>query len=130
SLLEGQEEMAAHAWLAVVRTYERMLSGDVEGAREWSYRAVDVGSRCDPAATAVARVARARLRILDGDVERGVAELDEVGVAAVSGDLDPVSTGMVYCELVCALQGLARYDVAEQWTEAMERWCRTNAIGS
>ncbi|MDQ3385207.1 MAG: transcriptional regulator, partial [Actinomycetota bacterium] len=30
----------------------------------------------------------------------------------------------------CALQGLALYDVAEQWTEAMERWCETNAIGS
>jgi tetratricopeptide (TPR) repeat protein len=36
----------------------------------------------------------------------------------------------VYCELVCALQGLAQYDAAEEWTEAMERWCRTNAIGS
>jgi tetratricopeptide (TPR) repeat protein len=31
---------------------------------------------------------------------------------------------------VCALQGLALYDVAEQWTEAMERWSETNAIGS
>ena len=51
-------------------------------------------------------------------------------MAIVSGDLDPLSTGVVYCELVCALQGLAQYDVAEQWTEAMERWCETNAIGS
>jgi tetratricopeptide (TPR) repeat protein len=59
-----------------------------------------------------------------------LALLDEVGVAAVSGDLDPLSTGLVYCELVCALQGLALYDVAEEWTEAMERWCQTNAIGS
>ncbi len=31
---------------------------------------------------------------------------------------------------MCALQGLAQYDVAEEWTEAMERWCKTNAIGS
>jgi hypothetical protein len=52
------------------------------------------------------------------------------GVATVSGELDPFSTGIVYCELVCALQGLAQYDVAEEWTEAMERWCETNAIGS
>ena len=51
-------------------------------------------------------------------------------MATVSGELDPLSTGVVYCELVCALQGLALYDVAEQWTEAMERWCDTNAIGS
>ena len=85
---------------------------------------------CDPAACALGRVAEARLLILDGDVEQGLALLDEVGVATVSGDLDPLSTGVVYCELVCALQGLAQYDVAEEWTEAMERWCRTNAIGS
>jgi tetratricopeptide (TPR) repeat protein len=75
-------------------------------------------------------VAAARLRILDGDVAEGLALLDEAGVAAVSGDLDPLSTGLVYCELVCALQGVAQYDVAEEWTEAMERWCQTNAIGS
>ena len=129
-LLEGQEEMPAHAWLAAVRTYERMLTGDVEGARQWSERAIEVGSRREPAACAVARVAAARLRILDGDVEEGLALLDEAGVAAVSGELDPLSTGLVYCELVCALQGLAQYDLAEQWTEAMERWCQTNAIGS
>jgi tetratricopeptide (TPR) repeat protein len=89
-----------------------------------------VGSRCDPAACAIGRVAQARLLILDGDVEQGLVMLDEAGVATVSGDLDPLSTGIVYCELVCALQGLAQYDVAEQWTEAMERWCETNAIGS
>ncbi len=129
-LLQGQEETSAHAWLAVVRTYERMLTGDVQGARQWSERAIEAGSRCDAAACAVGRVAAARLRILDGDVEEGLALLDEAGVAAVSGDLDPLSTGLVYCELVCALQGLAQYDIAEEWTEAMERWCRTNAIGS
>jgi tetratricopeptide (TPR) repeat protein len=129
-LAEGDEETPAHAWLAVVRTYERMLTGDLQGARQWCERAVEVGSRRDAAACAVGRVAAARLRILDGDVEEGLALLDEAGVAAVSGELDPLSTGLVYCELVCALQGLAQYDVAEQWTEAMERWCRTNAIGS
>jgi tetratricopeptide (TPR) repeat protein len=129
-LLEGQQETPAHAWLAVVRTYERMLAGDVRGGRQWSERAVEVGSRCEAAACAVGRVAAARLRILDGDVEEGLALLDEAGVAAVSGDLDPLSTGLVYCELVCALQGLAQYDIAEEWTEAMERWCRANAIGS
>ena len=129
-LLQGQEDTAAHAWLAAVRAYERMLTGDVQGARQWAERAIAVGSRCEPAACAVGRVAAARLRILDGDVEEGLALLDEVGVAVVSGELDPLSTGLVYCELVCALQGLAQYDLAEEWTEAMERWCQTNAIGS
>jgi len=129
-LLEGRGETPAHAWFAVVRTYERMLTGDLPGARPWARRAIEVGSRCDPAAGAIGQVAEARLRILDGDVQQGLALLDEAGVATVSGDLDAFSTGVVYCELVCALQGLAHYDVAEEWTEAMERWSETNAIGS
>ena len=129
-LLEGRGETPAHAWVAVVRAFERMLTGDLPGARRSARRAIEVGSMWDPAACALGRVAEARLLILDGDVQQGLALLDEAGVATVSGDLDPLSTGVVYCELVCALQGLAQYDVAEEWTEAMERWCETNAIGS
>jgi len=129
-LLEGSGATPAHAWLAVVRAYERMLTGDLAGARPSARRAIELGTDCDPAASALGRVVEARLLILDGDVEQGLAQLDEVGVATVSGDLDPLSTGVVYCELVCALQGLAQYDVAEEWTEAMERWCKTDAIGS
>jgi hypothetical protein len=129
-LLAGHDDAPAHAWFAVVRSYERMLSGDVSGARQWARRAIEVGSTCDPAACAIGRVAEARLLILDGDVGRGLGLLDEAGVAALSADLDPLSRGVVYCELVCALQGLALYDLAQEWTEAMERWCDTNAIGS
>ena len=129
-LLEGRGEAPAHAWFAVVRTYERMLTGDLPGARPWARRAIEVGSRCDAAACAIGQVAEARLLILDGEVRQGLALLDQAGVATVSGGLDPFSTGVVYCELVCALQGLAHYDVAEEWTEAMERWSETNAIGS
>src|SRR5687767_7179167 len=129
-LLEGTDDTPAHAWFAVVRAYERLLTGDAADARQWARRAVEVGSKCDPAACAIGRVAEARLLILDGDVHDGLALLDEAGVATISGDLDALSTGVVYCELVCALQGLAQYDVAEEWTEAMERWCETNAIGS
>jgi tetratricopeptide (TPR) repeat protein len=129
-LIEGRGNTPAYAWLAVVRAYERMLTGDVPSARQWARRAVEVGSACDAAACAIGRVAEARLLILDGDVQQGLVLLDEAGVATVSGELDALSTGVVYCELVCALQGLAQYDVAEEWTEAMERWCETNAIGS
>jgi tetratricopeptide (TPR) repeat protein len=129
-LLEGHDETPVHAWVAVVRSYERLLAGDLQKSREWAERAIDVGSRREPAAAAIGRVANARSLILEGEVEAGLALLDEAGVATVSGELDPLTTGVVYCELVCALQGLAQYDLAEEWTEAMERWRRAGAIGS
>ena len=129
-LLEGQEASPAHAWCAVVRAYERLLSGDYDTARRWADRAIDVGSKLEPAAGAIGQVAAARLLLLDGDVDTGLSLLEEVGTAATAGELDPLSTGLVYCELICAFQGVAQYDLAEQWTEVMERWCSSNAIGS
>ncbi|MCX5126357.1 transcriptional regulator [Streptomyces sp. NBC_00347] len=129
-LLDPETPTPVHAWFAAVRAFERLLSGDLDAARDWADQAIETGSHTDPAAAAIGRVARARLVILDGDVPRGLELLDEAGTAVMTGDLDALSTGVVYCELVCALQGLAQYDLAEQWTEAMERWARTNAIGS
>jgi tetratricopeptide (TPR) repeat protein len=129
-LLEGDDETPVHAWLAVVRNYERLLSGDFQSARQWAQRAIEVGTRCDPAAAAVGRVAEARSLVLDGEVQQGLGLLNEAAVAAVSGELDPLSTGMIYCEVVCALQALAQYDLAEEWTAAMERWHHGQPVGS
>jgi tetratricopeptide (TPR) repeat protein len=75
-------------------------------------------------------VAEARSLVLGGEVQEGLGLLNEAAVAAVSGELDPLSTGVVYCELVCALQALAQYDLAEEWTAAMERWRHGQPVGS
>ncbi len=129
-LLDGQPETPVHAWLAAVRSYERLLSGDLATASQWARRAVDVGSRHDPAAAAIGRMGEARSLILRGEVIEGLGLLNEAAVATVSGEIDPLSTGVVYCELVCALQGLGQYDLAEQWTDAMERWHQGQPVGS
>jgi tetratricopeptide (TPR) repeat protein len=129
-LLEGHGENAVHAWLAMVKSYERLLSGDFEHALQSARHAIDLGSRHDPAAAAVARVAEARSLILDGHVSEGLMLLHEAGVATASGELDSLLTGVVYCELVCALQGVAQYDQAEEWTVAMEKWRHGQPVGS
>ncbi|HEU5314568.1 MAG TPA: transcriptional regulator, partial [Chloroflexota bacterium] len=129
-LLEGQQETPVHAWLAVARSYERLMSGDTQGARVWARRAVAAGDECNPAAAAVGRVAEARSLALEGNATRGLELLNEAAVAAVSGELEPLWTGVVYCEVVCALQGLAQYDLAEEWTAAMERWRHGQPVGS
>jgi tetratricopeptide (TPR) repeat protein len=129
-LLEGYDATPVHAWLAVVRNYERMLSGDFESARRWARHAIEVGSTCEPSAAALGRVAEARSLILGGEVSPGVALLNEAAVATVSGELDPLTTGIVYCEVVCAFQALAQFDLAEEWTAAMEQWRRGQPVGS
>ena len=129
-LLEGQDDTPVHAWIAVVRSYERLLSGDFRRAREWARRAIDVGTGRDPAAAALGRIAEARSLILEGDVARGLDLLNEAAVATMSGELDPLATGVIYCEVVCALQAVAQYDLAEQWTQAMEWWRQGQPVES
>jgi tetratricopeptide (TPR) repeat protein len=129
-LLEGYDNTPAHAWLALINSYDRLMRGDIDGAHRWATRAIATGSICNPAAAAIGRVAEAHAVILAGDVRHGLDLADEAGVATISGELDATSTGMLYCELVCMLQGLGQHDLAEEWTEAMERWSRGSAIGS
>jgi tetratricopeptide (TPR) repeat protein len=129
-LEDHREDTSIHAWLAVVRNYERLLSGDFENARHWARRAIEAGTGRDPAAAAIGRVAEARSLILQGDVARGLALLNEAAAAAVAGELDPLWTGLVYCEVVCALQALGQYDLAEEWTRAMENWRQGQPVGS
>ncbi|HET7322254.1 MAG TPA: hypothetical protein VFI96_07165 [Longimicrobiaceae bacterium] len=129
-LLGEADGTPIHAWLAVVHNYERMFSGDFEEARRWARRAIEVGAKCEPSAAAIGRIAEARSLVFEGHVHRGLELLDEAAMSTVSGELDPIWTGIVYCELVCALQGLAQYDLAEEWTQAMERWRHGRAVGS
>ena len=129
-LLETQADAPPQALVAMVRTYERFMCGDTEGVRVQSALAIELGERLGVLpATVIGRVARARLRIADGDVEEGLSQLDEIAVLLMSGDVDALTTGMMYCELICAAQGLALHHLAREWTEVMERWRHGAAYG-
>lgn len=129
-LLEGRAETPAHALIAMVRTYERFMCGDMDAARASAERAIELGDRLGvQPAVVIGRVASARLEIYAGRVREGLELLDEVGALLMSGDVDPLTTGMMYCELICAAQGLARFDLASEWTEVMERWRHGAAVG-
>ncbi len=129
-LLEDHDPCAVDALVAAVRAYERFMSGDMEAASVQAARAVELGERLDVMpAVVIGRTASGRLAVLDGDVDGGLDQLDEVAALLMSGDVDALTTGMMYCELVCAAQGLGRHERAQEWTEAMERWCPDRAFG-
>ena len=130
TVLQGCPEGPAHALIAMTRTYERFMCGDARGSGEQAALAVTLGARHDvPPAVMIGRVASARLRIAAGEVVEGLALLDEVAVDLMLGSVDPLTAGMMYCELICAVQGLALHDRAREWTEVMERWRHGAAFG-
>ncbi len=129
-LLEGDDEGPVHAWLAMVRTYERFMSGDMAEAGRNAEVAVELGTRFDqPPPIAIGMVGGARVRVFEGRLDEGLQTLDEVAAMLSAGRFDPLTTGMMWCELVCAMQWLAQYDRAGEWTDAMERWRHGAAVG-
>lgn len=129
-LVGDGDHTPVHAVIAMVRTYERLWCGDMHGAGASADRAIDLGERHHvPASVLIGSVARARLRIFEGDTEEGIDILDDVAVTLASGDVDAMTSGMAYCELICAAQGLSLYDRAREWTQAMEHWRQASAFG-
>ncbi len=119
-----------HGLIAAVRTYERFMCGDLAEARRQAEHAIRLGeAHGNRAAEVIGRTALARITILEGDVEAGLEQLDGVGALLMSTDVDPLTTGMMLCELVCAAQGLARHDLAAEWTATMDHWRPGAAFG-
>ncbi|MEZ5340882.1 MAG: hypothetical protein R2706_05395 [Acidimicrobiales bacterium] len=130
-LLEGSDEAPAAAIIAVTKAYERFMCGDMMSAGQQAQLAIELGSRLDVApAVIIGRVCTARVAILGGRVHEGLDLLDDIAIDLLSGAVDPLITGMMYCELICVAQSMALQDRANEWTEVMNQWRHGSAIGS
>jgi class 3 adenylate cyclase len=124
-LLEGLPQAAEHGYLALSRGITALLAeGDVGKALPELERAHDIARRAGDRDTQVlALVGKGRALVQSGDVEQGLAILDEASTSAVSGELRPFATGLVYCVTITSCQDVGDYRRAVEWTEAASRWC-------
>ena len=71
---------------------------------------------------AMARLGRGRCLIGLGEMERGVALLDDAMVDVTSDALSPVVTGIVYCASIEAFAEIFDVRRAQGWTQALADW--------
>ena len=127
--LEAHKESPEYALLAVARATVAVWRGDLAGALDNAQAALELATRVGSQdAQALALNLIGRIRIESGDVTRGLADLDEATVAAVSGEVSLQVTGAVYCSTIDSCRDLADYRRALQWTDAAERWCERQSI--
>jgi class 3 adenylate cyclase len=128
-LLADEAEAPAHGHLALTHAQAEMQKGRIEEAIDLASRAVDIGTRFgDRDLQAYGLMTQGIAAAGAGHPEQGLALMDEATVAAVSGELSPYATGIVYCNTIGLCRDLADYRRAGEWTEAAKRWCERQAI--
>jgi class 3 adenylate cyclase len=128
-LLEGEPESPAHGVLAREKAFHSFLKGDLEKALEQATLTLDLGTRIgDRNSQALGAQLKGMVLVAQGQVEEGMALQDEATLAAVSGELDPLITGVVYCNTIWQASNMADYRRAGEWTDAATRWCERQSI--
>jgi class 3 adenylate cyclase len=129
-LEQTPNECAAHGWQANALAYLAIrMTGDWEEALRYAKLAQGVGERLGiPAIQALALQQQGYALVGMGRIDEGLALIDESTVAAVSGELDPMTTGRIYCSTISVCRDLADWRRAVEWTDAAERWCRRQGV--
>jgi len=122
-LVEGHD-CVEHGYLLLPLAEQRLGEGNDAGAHAAAAAAAEIGARFrDPDLVACARHVQGRVLIHEGQVEAGLALLDEAMLAVVTGELSPIMTGLIYCSVIDACQEIHAVRHAREWTAALAQWC-------
>ncbi|HSJ50005.1 MAG TPA: LuxR C-terminal-related transcriptional regulator [Actinomycetota bacterium] len=120
-LLDGSADAAGLGWLAVARA-ER--ASEPREILPHAVAALQVARQVDDPdleAAALARVGYAEVAV--GEVEAGLAKVDEAMAAATGGEVASLETvGDVICVGIAACEHAADWQRIEQWGQVVERW--------
>jgi class 3 adenylate cyclase len=130
-LLEGEPEAAEHGYLALQRSLLAIGAHDFDQALEEGRKAEEIGRRLGDRSLEVRGIQRqGNALIQQGELEEGRALLDEASVAALSGELDPYSTLVVYCNTIGACRDVADFDRAGQWADRADEFCQAHSTSA
>lgn len=126
-LLEHEtQQCVEEGYLLLPVAEQQFAAADWEAAHDTAAEAAEIGERFgDIDLTAAARHVQGRVLIQRGQVETGLALLDEVMVAVSGGELSPLLTGLLYCSVIDTCQEIYALRRAREWTTALTQWCDT-----
>jgi ATP/maltotriose-dependent transcriptional regulator MalT len=125
-LLEHEQECAEHGYLLISVAFHQLVAGDYAAGRTAAAQAAAIGGRTgDGDLVAFARYLQGRALVHQGEMDEGLALVDEAMVAVVAGELSPIVAGAVYCGVIETCQVLSELRRASEWTAALTAWCGT-----
>jgi DNA-binding CsgD family transcriptional regulator len=122
-LLADEPQGVVHGHLRLAEARVLRSRGDSEAELACAREAIALGRRFDDAdLVALGQYVEGRLLVKLGEVDDGMAILDEAMLSAAQGELEPMATGQVYCNVIAACQELGDLRRAVEWTDALRSW--------
>ena len=110
--------------LLIATALGALFGGDPQSAVRTFDEAFTVGERFqDHDLIALAQLGQGQARIVLGELDEGLALLDEVMVAITAGEVSPIPSGIVYCAVIGACHLAFDLHRAQEWTVALDHWC-------
>jgi DNA-binding CsgD family transcriptional regulator len=124
--LRDQPECVQHGYLALCEGAVAQFTGRFAEAVTLGERAVQLGQRFgDRNLVAMGIHSQGMGRITSGDVEGGMALLDEAMTSVIAGELAPYFTGVIYCNVLATCLAVADLGRAAEWNKAAMAWCES-----
>ncbi len=118
------ENRVERGYLLLPVAFRQRAAGDLDAAAAAAGEAVAIGRTfVDADLVGLAAHLQGEFLIERGHIADGLALLDEAMVAAATGELSPIVTGIVYCGVILACQTAHEARRAREWTAALARWC-------
>jgi DNA-binding CsgD family transcriptional regulator len=122
--LVGEADCVQRGYMLLPLAFQRRAAGDYDAAAALAGEAAAIALRFgDRDLFALATHAQGHILVRAGRVVEGLALLDEAMVAVTAGELSPMATGVVYCGVIMGCQAAFEPRRAQEWTEALARWC-------
>ena len=124
-LLADAPEAPEHGRLLLIKALTAMMAeGDLDASATLFDEAYELAKRVgDRDVQMLSLSGKGRAFIQSGEIDRGLALLDEASASAMCGDVGAFTAGVVYCMTISSCQDVGDYRRAAEWTEAANRWC-------
>jgi ATP/maltotriose-dependent transcriptional regulator MalT len=124
---ETPPDCVQRGYLLLPQVFMHRGKGAYETAIEIADKAIAIGENAgEPDLIALAGSIKGGILLRIGRVEDGYVPIDEAMLLANSGQLSPIVSGVVYCEIVAACCRVLEMVRAREWTAILNDWCRRN----
>jgi DNA-binding winged helix-turn-helix (wHTH) protein/tetratricopeptide (TPR) repeat protein len=132
ALLKGQDEAhASHAYLLWMQARFEAFEGRPEAAlarAEQAHAAAETSGGIPLRALTLGYVGFFNISV--GRTRLGLEQQDHAAALAMSSAVDPITGGLIYCNILWSCRCFADWSRGNQWADGFETWCKANFAGT